>query len=293
MSISPTSLFLPLRGLNVHYLDWGGSGQPLILLHGLASTAHIWDLIAPALRDDFRVVALDWRGHGLSDKPPAGYSHAELAEDLGTFLTALEFDRPLLVGHSWGGNIAVQFAATYPNRLDKLILVDGGTFEPGRRMTWEETEPALAPLTLDGLWRTELERRLAKWYAPVWSPVVAEILLASYETDVQGRVTARFPREQHRQVVRAMWEQRPTELAKQICCPVLLLMAAPADEHRFGQRWFWLKQEDVELFTANLAQGRVEWLPNSIHDIPLQHPQLVIDRIRQFAKSSSPGQPIR
>src|SRR5215212_111789 len=59
----------PATGLRLHYRDWGGTGRGLLLLHGLASSARIWDLLAPLLRPYGRVVALDQRGHAASDKP--------------------------------------------------------------------------------------------------------------------------------------------------------------------------------------------------------------------------------
>ena len=69
MAEGPRDLTVGLDGMPFHYRDWGGAGQPIVLLHGLASTCHIWDLVAPILRRAFRVVALDQRGHGESGKP--------------------------------------------------------------------------------------------------------------------------------------------------------------------------------------------------------------------------------
>jgi pimeloyl-ACP methyl ester carboxylesterase len=107
---APRDRFFWLNGLRFHAIDWGGarSARPIALLHGLASQAHIWDLVAPKLAEQRRVVALDQRGHGLSDKPDDGYDFASVAADLGRFLDAEGFDRSVLVGHSWGGNVALE-----------------------------------------------------------------------------------------------------------------------------------------------------------------------------------------
>ncbi len=67
------------NGINLHYRDWGGSGRQVVLLHGLASSCHIWDLVAPQLAEDFAVIAVDQRGHGLSDKPDTGYDFASVS----------------------------------------------------------------------------------------------------------------------------------------------------------------------------------------------------------------------
>ena len=82
MAQIPRDGWLTVNGLSFHYLDWGGSGQPLLLLHGLASTCHIWDMVAPILAQDHRVVALDQRGHGETDKPNSGFEFASVTQDI-------------------------------------------------------------------------------------------------------------------------------------------------------------------------------------------------------------------
>ena len=78
---TPKDCYIDLRGLPFHYRDWGGDGRPVLLLHGLASTCHIWDLVAPLLAEDFRVVALDQRGHGLSAQVDDGFDFATVSGD--------------------------------------------------------------------------------------------------------------------------------------------------------------------------------------------------------------------
>ena len=96
-----------LNGLSFHYRDWGGTGQLVVLLHGLASTCQIWDLVAPILADDYAVVALDQRGHGRSAKPDYGYDFATVGGDLLALIEAKGMERPLIAGHSWGGDVAL------------------------------------------------------------------------------------------------------------------------------------------------------------------------------------------
>ena len=101
---------ITINGLDFHYRDWGGSGRSLVLLHGLASTCRIWDLVAPILSEDYSVVALDQRGHGESAKPEEGYHFAAVAHDLLGFIRGMGLDRPIIVGHSWGGDVALEFS---------------------------------------------------------------------------------------------------------------------------------------------------------------------------------------
>ncbi len=94
----PEDIRVTLDGIGFHYRDWHGEGQPVVLLHGLASTSHIWDLVAPVLSADFAVVALDQRGHGESDKPESGYDFVTVAQDLQRFIEALGLRNPVVVG---------------------------------------------------------------------------------------------------------------------------------------------------------------------------------------------------
>ena len=75
----PVEGWAEVRDLRVHYLDWGGDGPPVLALHGLASSAHWFDLVAPRLRDRYRVVAPDQRGHGQTTQAPGGYDWPSLS----------------------------------------------------------------------------------------------------------------------------------------------------------------------------------------------------------------------
>src|SRR5262245_32181372 len=127
----PTDTFITSNSLRLHLRDWGGpdTTPPILLVHGLASNARIWDLAAPLLAADFRVAAIDQRGHGLSDKPADDYSIVTIAGDLAGAIAALGWARPLVVGHSWGANVALQLAADRPEMPGGIVLLDGGTNE--------------------------------------------------------------------------------------------------------------------------------------------------------------------
>ena len=148
----PEETFIDANGLRFHLLDWGGHGEWIVCLHGLASQAHIWDLVAPRLSDAFHVIAIDQRGHGLSDKPDTGYDFATITADLDAILNALHTsrDRVVLAGHSWGGNVALQYAVDHPDRVSGLVLIDGGFLQVGDRIDWPTTEKFLEPPDLVG-----------------------------------------------------------------------------------------------------------------------------------------------
>jgi pimeloyl-ACP methyl ester carboxylesterase len=115
------------QGLKLHYLDWGNEGAPLLLLvHGSQDHARSWDWVARAFRRDFRVIAPDLRGHGDSDWSPDGaYLSSYHLLDLADLIDALGADELAIVGHSFGGNVMARYSATFPERVRRLVLVDG------------------------------------------------------------------------------------------------------------------------------------------------------------------------
>jgi pimeloyl-ACP methyl ester carboxylesterase len=113
-------------GLTLHY-QRVGEGPDLVLIHGLTGNLASWHLrVVPLLRDHFRILTYDLRGHGYSDIPPTGYTTGDMAEDLKGLLDALEIERPALVGHSYGADTALYFSLLSPERVDKVIAAESG-----------------------------------------------------------------------------------------------------------------------------------------------------------------------
>lgn len=110
--------------VRLHYLDFGGQGPTIVFLPGLGNTAHAFDDFAPRFIDRFHCIALTRRGFGESDHPTDGYDTPRLVEDIRAALDALKLDRVILAGHSIAGEEMTRFAATYPNRVDRLVYLD-------------------------------------------------------------------------------------------------------------------------------------------------------------------------
>jgi pimeloyl-ACP methyl ester carboxylesterase len=112
-------------GINFHYQQ-AGEGPDVVLIHGVTGDLSIWFLCEAmgVLGRSFRVTALDLRGHGYSDVTPAGYTSAEQANDVTAIMDALEIDRAMLVGHSFGAVIALHAAILYPDRIDAVVCSD-------------------------------------------------------------------------------------------------------------------------------------------------------------------------
>ena len=276
--------YFDLDGLRFHCRDWGGTGRPIVLLHGLASNCHIWDLVAPLLAKRFAVVALDQRSHGESAGNDDGYDFATIAGDLRSFLEAHGLARPILVGHSWGGNVALELAASQPDVVTGLVFVDGGFFDTRSRRgaTWEKVERTMAPPDLTHLTMEEMVARAreVRW-GDMWRPEVEAVLRASFEEQPDGTIRPRLRRQRHMAIVRAMWEQRPAKLYPKVRAPVLIMPARRQGAERSGSMDLAAKKKTVARAEALLPRARTVWLEDSIHDVPLQRPETVADVILQ------------
>ena len=105
-------------------LDWGGSGRPLVLLTGLGNTAHVFDEFAPKLTSSNHVYGITRRGYGASSAPQSGYGADRLGDDVIAVLDALKLEKPVLVGHSIGGEELSSVGSRHPDRVGGLIYLD-------------------------------------------------------------------------------------------------------------------------------------------------------------------------
>jgi pimeloyl-ACP methyl ester carboxylesterase len=123
-------MFVPANGLTLHVVDYGGEGPPLLLVHGTGMVAQVWSPVAAELQDSFRVLALDRRGHGESDKPETGYQRTDIAADIGGVIDALGIEGCAAIGHSSGGTALIVCAADRPGLLGRLVAIDPIIFLP-------------------------------------------------------------------------------------------------------------------------------------------------------------------
>jgi pimeloyl-ACP methyl ester carboxylesterase len=125
--IGPTSHYYYSQRLKLHYVDWGnGDKPPLLLIHGGRDHARNWDWVAQELRRDFHIIAPDLRGHGDSQWAIGGsYSMVDYVLDVAQLLGALQAFPITIVSHSLGGSIALQYAGVYPDRVKKVVAIEG------------------------------------------------------------------------------------------------------------------------------------------------------------------------
>jgi 2-hydroxy-6-oxonona-2,4-dienedioate hydrolase len=145
----PQEKVTAVYGQNIHYFEVG-QGPTVILLHGLGGAKEFWLANIGALAPKYHVYAIDQIGFGQSDKPLLDYKIATFADFLYGFMQEEKIAKATLVGNSFGGWIATDFAVQHPEMVDKLVLVDAAG------LTWQAPLPDLNPSTIAG-WRTLIE----------------------------------------------------------------------------------------------------------------------------------------
>ena len=146
LPVEPKACFYDAQGLRLHYVDWGNeAAPPLILLHGGRDHCRSWDWIARALQPHFHVLAADLRGHGDSDwAKGSSYSLSDHIYDLTCMFGACKIEQATIVGHSFGGLVSLIHAGVYPERVSKLVIIDGAFLRrpPPAHQTRQATSPA-------------------------------------------------------------------------------------------------------------------------------------------------------
>jgi pimeloyl-ACP methyl ester carboxylesterase len=285
MTAAPVETTVTNEGVRLHVRDWPADGPAALLLHGLASTSRIWDLVAERLtRAGVRAVAYDQRGHGRSAKPGAGYRFERTSADALAVMRALGLRRPVLVGHSWGANVALEVAVRRPRSVRALVLVDGGFLRLRDRFDWPTARRELAPPNVAGLPVEEfLERIRARLGAAlVVTPEIEASVLSLMRVDGGGRIRPRLSRANHLRLLRAMWEQDTLGLLGRVRVPTLVLAARTTlagEEARFLEA----KRRGARAVRAIGDPVRFAWI-DGIHDVPLQRPAAIAGRIVRAAR---------
>ena len=272
-------------GVRLAVREWPGEGPSILLLHGLASSSHIWDLVAPRLAPRFRVVAYDQRGHGLSGKPSSGYGFDRLIADADAVIRTLRLGRPVVVGHSWGANVALQLAVDRSRLVSGDVLVDGGFLSMRDRMDWRTARTMLAPPQLKGMSLQQFRAGMRGFTrgAVELTPEVESVFLSLMRVDRDGNIHPRLSRANHLRILRALWEQDAQGILRQVQVPTLVLAVRSAPGEADSAGFTEEKERAAEVVKAIDKAVRFEWI-EGIHDIPIQRPDAVAEQIERFAR---------
>ncbi len=240
--------------LNINAAVWEGGSPVVLCLHGITANCRSWDPIAEALSPDYRVIAVDLRGRGLSDKPDKGYGPENHILDMISIMDDLGLQKVLLMGHSLGAFISLMFAATHPDRVEKLVLVDGAGELSKTQMdqVFAGIKPALDRLNMrfpDE--KAYMDFMKAGPAVQPWQPNIEAYYRHEIETDTNGVHTNIDPAHiaEEAENVRKI---NCAALYSRVLCPVLILRA--------GQG---LMSQDDLLLPEDVIQKMVEQIPDA------------------------------
>jgi pimeloyl-ACP methyl ester carboxylesterase len=278
-------------GDRIHFLDWGEPGlndghvshaprRPgVLLIHGLSSSAWIWAPVARRLRTERRTVAMDLRGHGLSDAPADAYAADLLGEDVvavaeGSGLLAGADDRVVLVGHGFGAIVAAWAAGVLGDRCAALVLVDGGweDLEAATGMDADEflrglDEPPEVMRSLDAFLADRAAFDPASWDADQDRAARATVV----ETHA-GRVVPATRPHALEACVRTMFEYEPEPSLAAVAAPVVALLA---NDDETGSRRRALDRVAATRATAGRSPIRVVAFGRDGHNLMRYRPEAV------------------
>ena len=319
--IEPRSAFVDADNVRLHYLEWDQTcvskyvvrvlseftmedeamepedtdDVPLVLLHGLSSTADTWGLVAQQLCRRHLVLAFDLRGHGLSDQPVDGYDLVTIAEDVISAMARLGLGQVAVAGHGWGARVALALAARHPALVSHLILVDCPHVEPrhwpGMTRACFIHEREIPPQTFAS--RATYLHALQREMSSFWSPEVEAIFLAQVRETPDGTLEERLQPEYQRKIRESLWEDRALPYYGKLTCPVLLVPAAakpqPHDELperlELADEFAALKGQIVAQVSRAIQRCSVQWMPDTTHYIQLQRPQVLSHVIAEILQT--------
>lgn len=262
-------------GVTLHIEERRGdpSYAPFVLVHGLASNVRLWDGVAERLHaSGHTVIAVDQRGHGRSDAPDVGYDLDTAVADLHALMTTLGLQRPVVAGQSWGGNVVLELGWRRPEAIRGLTCVDGGVIELSQWYpSWDDCLAKLTPPTLTHLTLAELEGRI-RASVPHFSDRAVQAYLHCFRELPDGKIEPRLTRGRHLDILRSLWEHRPSTRWTTLKAPAMLLLADTGDASRKEA-----KHRAAATALASGAKVREFWFSPGHHDLHLESPERVAD----------------
>ena len=284
----PVENWAAIGDLQVRYLDWGSEGSPVMLMHGLASSAHWYEPVAGHLRSKYRIFAADARGHGQTTQADNGYDWQTLAEDTVGLMDHLGITQAAVFGHSWGATVALNVAARFPERVSGLGLIDGGTsVTSGLREPWETVRARVRPRDVSGT-REQFLDRLRRQLHFCWDDRIERIVQTMVCEDGDGQIQDILRPENHLQVMRAMWEEPAASCYGKIACPAIIIPAGPRSGQEQGQRAIQ-KRERVTAAEAMIQHCQVRWIEDTVHDIGYHRPEELARVMDEFLSGLPPN----
>jgi non-heme chloroperoxidase len=245
-----------------------GSGPALVLVHGWKQSHRLWDRVVPLLSREFRVVAVDLRGMGESDKPGDPYSFAELADDLGFVLCELQLEDVTLVGWSMGCSVSLEYLRMDGDRVSRLVLMNG----PLKLVRTEEF-----PLTMtQGELDSYLDDMEARW--PLNEREFVRGTFVDPQPDLVDwlvSIALQTPLDRGLAIVREQAKLNHVPFLPKIGIPVLAL---------YGRHDPYYPTELAGFIADRVPDGRALIFEHSAHNPPIEEPKRFCDVVGAFAR---------
>jgi pimeloyl-ACP methyl ester carboxylesterase len=249
------------RDVDFHWLEWGhAASPPMVLLHGLTGHAHIWDHMAPHLAERYHLYALDQRGHGDTGHPPT-YTTQDFVDDLEAMRAHWGIERFVLMGLSMGGHNGMAYAAQYPERVARLIVID---IPPRLSMDRSPTRPAQERLARDGHGTySDFEDAVRDARPEMLTAPEENLRYRTYwnlrrcaDGSMQFKYDAR---------VQVLWQPADlTPALAKISCPMLLVR---------GGKTYTLPRDVAASMVAAVPDAELIEVPESGHSVPTDRPE--------------------
>jgi pimeloyl-ACP methyl ester carboxylesterase len=272
--------FVVVQDYNIHYVE-SGEGESILLIPGAWSTYRFWNRITPFLSKHYRILALDYLGAGDSDKPRSGfdYTFEEQADLIARMMDILQISKVHIVGTSYGGGIALNLAARHPDRVGRIVSIEGNGMKhkkvPYRPMEgllkWPLVGEIPVTVTRSGL----LDKIIAKGVmGRAWDPLKDHERQEIIEIISQTNKTA--SRVSWYRISRTLVTSKDfAEEAKTIRIPILYLYGENSGYREMAEA-------NAEFLKTHLPQAEVFCLKDGIHNLELQKPEEVTRIILEF-----------
>jgi len=285
-----------INDIDLHYLDWGGTGETIIFLTGTGSSAHSYDRIAPRFTDHFRVLALPRREY--SDVP---YGLETSASDIIAFMEALNIEKAILVGHSIGGVVLTYFAEKHPESVSKLIYLDAvycdvrGQKNVLMNNPLQAIQPPIEKTEFDSVEEyIEYVKYLDPGLAQIWNAMLDETAIYDLEINADGKFVEADTSATMIQLREDATNYNPEHF--HISVPVLCIEAiqitvrpsyfteeqkqAANDFHQ--NQWMPFKQQRSLRFRQDVPQAKLIEIPGANHSCHISHEEIVYNEMRKF-----------
>lgn len=271
-------------GVEIQLAEWEGQGKTVLCVHGITANCRCWDVIAEAASPGHRILATDLRGRGLSESPSSGYSIEHHCRDILAVLDDLGLDRVVIMGHSLGAFISVVFGAQNPERVERIILVDGGgkLSEEQRGKVFAGIKPSLDRL---GKVFPSFEDYLALMkqapFLKPWPPAMEPYYRHEVE-EVDGGIRSRVMPEHIQEEALNLGKVDVSQFYPKLVCPALIFRAT---EGLLAQDDILLPKEVVERMLREIPNASRVDLDGTNHYSIIFQPNSTRDQaIRAFLK---------